>query len=106
MQTQFTLAQSATTIDGSPVSLQPRSGSAASSSTTLFSAFLTAAGGPATCTVETRMIGGPWVAKATFSLSGANDHSEYILDTENWAECRGRITAIAGGATATIVAGV
>ena len=100
MQSQFTLAQSSTTVDGSALLLQSRSG------TVLCHAYLDATGGAATCTIEVRMAGGPWRQKFSFSLSGANDAADGILDTENWFEMRGRVTAISGGGTATIVAGV
>lgn len=45
MQTQFTLAQSNTTVDGAPVLLQSRSG------TVLCHAFLGASGGGAVATI-------------------------------------------------------
>lgn len=102
MQSQFTLAQSSTTVDGSALLLLHD----CSSGTVLCHAFLDATGGAATCTIEVRMAGGPWRQKFSFSLSGANDAAEGILDTEHWFEMRGRVTAISGGALATIVVGV
>lgn len=73
--------------------------------TTLFNAWLSAAGGSATVTIETRMRGGPAKTQFTFTLSGASDHAEAILDKENWYEARARVTAISS-AVVTAVMGV
>ena len=100
MNNQFLLVQGTTTQDGPPLQMQGRDSTAV-----FLQAYLSAAGGTATCTVEGRMNGGPWVELRSFGLSGANDSSSYILDIENWFELRGRITAISS-ATATVVAGV
>lgn len=74
--------------------------------TALLQASLGAAGGTATCNVYGRLSGGPtkllWTSKP---LSGANDHDEYVLDGEPWAELSADISAIGGGATASIAAG-
>lgn len=64
--------------------------------------------GAATIEVYGRMEGGPRPADplVTFDLSGANDSGSYILDKECWPVLEAIITAISGGARATLAAGV
>lgn len=71
--------------------------------TALVKARLSAAGGSATVVLY-GYIGANDNAPstiATFTLSGANDHGEWLIDGEPWSHLRADITAIAGGATAT-----
>lgn len=64
-------------------------------------AFLGSGGGSATCNVYGKLLASaPWELLCTFTLSGANDSSAYILD-EKWAFLKGNISAISS-ATATI----
>jgi hypothetical protein len=71
--------------------------------TALLKARLSSAGGSATVVVY-GYVGADDSAPstiATFTLSGANDHAEWLIDGEPWSHLRADITAIAGGATAT-----
>lgn len=71
--------------------------------TALLKARLSSAGGSATVVVY-GYVGAADTAPstiATFTLSGANDHGEWLIDGEPWSHLRADITAIAGGATAT-----
>lgn len=72
----------------------------------LLQAWLGSGGGTATVKVYGRMNGAPWnvAALVTFTLSGANDTAAYFLN-EPWYEVYAAITAIAGGAVATVSAG-
>ena len=90
-----------TTIDGEWTNLR-----GVGDGTTLCTACLGAGGGTASVDIETRMLGGPPTLQVTFTLSGANDNARYIIDKENWPQIRARVTAISGGAVATIVVGV
>lgn len=73
--------------------------------TVVLSAWLSAAGGTATCQVSGRVGGSPWRLLWSASLSGASDHAEYVL-AEPYYELKADITAIGGGAVATVSLGV
>jgi len=71
----------------------------------LLRSYLSAAGGSATVNVYGRTTeSDPSKMLVTFTLSGANDAAEYLLE-EPRLELKAEIAAIAGGATATAVAG-
>lgn len=76
-------------------------------STALVQAYLDADGGTASCILYGRLTSSsPWVTIATFTLSGASDHAEWLVDGEPWAELKGRVDTISGtGALATMEVG-
>lgn len=77
------------------------------SATCMFTAYLSAAGGTATCNVYGRANkDAPWKLLGTFKpLSGANDQDSFKVTGEGWAQVYADISAISGGAVATIVMG-
>lgn len=87
-----------TTVSSGP-DVRPRS------STCMFTAYLSASGGTATCNVYGKASkDAPWKLLGTMILSGASAQDQFTVVNEAWAFVKGDISAISS-ATATIVMG-